>query len=129
MQRTLIWDLPTRLFHWSLALSFAGAWLTSEGDQWRAIHVFLGYLMLGLVGFRVLWGLACSHFSRFASFWFGPTEAFDYLKQVAGGRAARHIGHNPTGSLAIYLLLALALVIGVTGILTLGGDAQQGMAA
>lgn len=129
MQRTLIWDLPTRLFHWSLALSFAGAWLTSDGDQWRAIHVFLGYLMLGLVGFRVLWGFAGSHFSRFASFWFGPKEAFDYLKQVAGGHAARHVGHNPTGSLAIYLLLALALVIGVTGILTLGGDEQQGLAA
>lgn len=129
MQRTLIWDLPTRLFHWSLALSFAGAWLTSEGDQWRAIHVFLGYLMLGLLGFRVLWGLAGSHFSRFASFWFGPKEALTYLKQVATRRAQRHIGHNPTGSLAIYLLLALVLVVGITGILTLGGDEQQGMAA
>ena len=129
MQRTLIWDLPTRLFHWSLALSFVGAWLTSEGDQWRAIHVFLGYLMLGLFGFRVLWGFMGSHFSRFASFWFGPKEAFDYLRQVAGGHAKRHVGHNPTGSLAIYLLLTLALVVGITGILTLGGDEQQGMAA
>ncbi|NDP39946.1 MAG: hypothetical protein GZ093_14555 [Rhodoferax sp.] len=75
MQRTLIWGLPTRLFHWSLALSFAGARLTSDGDQWRATHVFLGYLMLGLVGFRVLWGFAGSHFSHFASLYFGPKEA------------------------------------------------------
>ena len=129
MQRTLIWDLPTRLFHWSLVLSFAGAWLTSDGDQWRAIHVFLGYLMLALFGFRVLWGFAGSHFSRFASFWFGPKEALDYLKQVATGHAKRHVGHNPTGSLAIYFLLALVVVIGVTGVLTLGGDEQQGIAA
>jgi cytochrome b len=129
MQRTLIWDLPTRLFHWTLASSFAIAWLTSEGDQWRSIHVFLGYLMLGLVVFRLIWGFAGSHFSRFASFWFGPKEALDYLKQVVTGHAPRHVGHNPTGSLAIYILLAMAVVVGISGVLTLGGDEQQGLAA
>ena len=129
MQRTLIWDLPTRLFHWTLAGSFAMAWLTSDSDQWRAIHVFAGYLMLGLVGFRLVWGFAGSHFSRFASFWFGPQEAFDYLRQVTKGHAPRHVGHNPTGSLAIYGLLALSVLVGLTGILTLGADEQQGLAA
>jgi len=129
MQRTLIWDLPTRLFHWSLASSFALAWLTSEGDRWRSIHVFLGYLMLGLVVFRLVWGFAGSHFSRFASFWFGPKEALDYLRQVMTGHAPRHVGHNPTGSLAIYILLAMAVVVGLSGIVTLGGDEQQGLAA
>ncbi len=129
MQRTLIWDLPTRLFHWTLAGSFALAWLTSEGDAWRSIHVFLGYLMLGLVAFRVIWGFVGSHFSRFASFWFSPREAFTYLKEVATGHAKRHIGHNPTGSLAIYILLALVIVVGLTGIVTLGGDEQQGLVA
>lgn len=129
MQRTLIWDVPTRLFHWTLASSFAIAWLTSEGDQWRAVHVFFGYLMLGLVVFRLVWGFAGSHFSRFASFWFGPKEALDYLKQVASGHAPRHVGHNPTGSLAIYLLLALSVAVGLTGMVTLGGDEQQGIAA
>jgi len=129
MQRTLIWDLPTRLFHWTLASSFAIAWLTSEGDRWRSIHVFFGYLMLGLVVFRLVWGFAGSHFSRFASFWFSPKEALDYLQLVLKGHAPRHVGHNPTGSLAIYILLALAVVVGVTGIVTLGGDEQQGLAA
>lgn len=129
MQRTLIWDLPTRLFHWTLASSFAIAWLTSESDSWLAVHVFVGYLMLGLVGFRLVWGVLGSHFSRFASFWFGPRQAFDYLKQIASGQAKRHVGHNPTGSLAIYVLLALTVVVGLTGIVTLGGDEQQGVAA
>lgn len=129
MQRTLIWDLPTRLFHWTLATSFALAWLTSEGDRWRSIHVFLGYLMLGLVVFRLMWGFAGSHFSRFSTFWFGPRDAALYLKQVLSGHAARHIGHNPTGSLAIYILLALTVLVGLTGILTLGGDEQHGLAA
>ncbi len=129
MQRTLIWDLPTRLFHWTLASCFAIAWLTSEGDRWHSLHVFAGYLMLGMVAFRVVWGFAGSHFSRFASFWFGPREAFDYLKQVASGHADRHVGHNPTGSLAIYILLALAVAVGFSGIVTMGGDEQQGIAA
>ena len=128
MQRTLIWDLPTRLFHWTLAGSFAVAWLTSDGDQWLAIHVFAGYLMLGLVGFRVIWGFAGSHFSRFANFCFGPKAAFGYLKRVVQGHAPRHVGHNPTGSLAIYSLLVLSVAVGLTGILTLGGDEQQGIA-
>lgn len=128
-QRILIWDLPTRLFHWTLAASFALTWLTSEGDQWRSIHVFFGYLILGLVGFRLVWGFAGSHFSRFASFLFGPREALDYLKKVVMRTAPRHVGHNPTGSLAIYLLLALAVVVSVTGIVTLGGEEQQGIAS
>ena len=92
MQRTLIWDIPTRLFHWTLATSFALAWLTSESDTWRSVHVFAGYLMVGLVGFRVLWGFAGSHFSRFSSFRFGPGEAMTYLKQLVSGRAPRQIG-------------------------------------
>ncbi|WP_291520053.1 cytochrome b/b6 domain-containing protein [Acidovorax sp.] len=84
---------------------------------------------LGLVGFRLVWGVVGSHFSRFASFWFGPRQAFGYLKQIASGQAKRHVGHNPTGSLAIYVLLALSVWVGLTGIMTLGGDEQQGLAA
>jgi cytochrome b len=110
-------------------LSFAGAWLTTESDQWLSVHVFLGYLMLGLVGFRVLWGIIGSPYSRFASFWFGPKAALAYLRQLRAGHVARHVGHNPAGSLAIYLLLLLALVASITGILSLGGEEQQGVAS
>ncbi|GAB4398244.1 MAG: cytochrome b/b6 domain-containing protein [Rhodoferax sp.] len=129
MQRILIWDWPTRVFHWCLASSFALAWLTSEGDRWRSVHVFLGYLMLGLIAFRLIWGFVGTHHARFRNFWFSPREGLDYLKQVLAGRAARHVGHNPAGSVAIYALLALATLIGITGILTLGGEEQQGLAA
>jgi cytochrome b len=126
MQRILIWDLPTRLFHWTLALCFAGAWLTSESDPWLGVHVFLGYLMLGLVVFRVIWGVLGTHYARFSSFWFGPKAALTYVGEMMAGKAARHVGHNPAGSLAIYLLLLLTLVVGVTGFFTLGGEEQQG---
>ncbi len=126
MQRTLIWDVPTRLFHWTLASSFVGAWLTTGSDRWLAVHVFLGYLMLGLIAFRVVWGLVGTHYARFASFWYGPRAALSYLRGVLHGTAARHIGHNPTGSLAIYILLLLTLAVGLSGFFTLGGEEQQG---
>ncbi len=129
MQRILIWDIPTRVFHWALALSFAGAWLTSESDRWLSVHVFLGYQMLGLVMFRVVWGLLGTHYARFSSFWFGPKDALVYLRQVLDRKAPRHVGHNPTGSVAIYLLLAFTLVVGGTGFFTLGGEEQQGAVA
>ena len=55
MQRTLIWDVPTCLFHWIVASSFVDAWLTTESYRRLAVHVFLGFLMLGLIAFRVAW--------------------------------------------------------------------------
>ena len=129
MQRILIWDIPTRVFHWALALSFAGAWLTSESDRWLSVHVFLGSQMLGLVAFRVVWGLLGTHYARFSSFWFGPKDALAYLRQVLVRKAPRHVGHNPTGSVAIYLLLVFTLVVGGTGFFTLGSEEQQGAVA
>lgn len=129
LQPTLIWDLPTRVFHWTLAASFATAWLTSEGDRWFAIHIFAGTLLLCLIGFRLFWGFSGSHFSRFATFSYGPKAALAYLKDVLHRRAERHIGHNPSGSLAIYLMLGCALSIGITGVLTLGAKEQIGPAA
>ncbi len=129
LRRVLIWDLPTRLFHWTLALSFLGAWLTTEGDRWLSVHAFLGYLMVVLVVFRVLWGLVGSHYARFASFWFSPGQSLAYLKRVLARTAERHIGHNPTGSLAIYLLLLLTLVVGLSGFFTLGSEELQGVAS
>ena len=129
LQPTLIWDLPTRLFHWVLAGSFALAWITAEADEWLSVHVFCGYLMLGLVAFRLLWGVVGSHFARFTSFWFSPKQAIHYLKEVASGQAARHVGHNPTGSWAIYILLTLTLFVAASGWITLGADEQQGLAA
>ena len=125
----LVWDLPTRLFHWLFALSFAVAWITGDSDTYRDLHVFVGYLMLGLLGFRLLWGLIGSRYARFASFWFGPMQAIRYVQDALTRSAPHHIGHNPAGSWAVYLLLLLGLLVGVTGILVLGGEEQQGMAA
>lgn len=125
----LVWDLPTRLFHWLFALSFAAAWMTGDSDTYRDLHVFAGYLMLGLLGFRLLWGLTGSRYARFASFRFGPMQAIRYVRDALTRRAPRYTGHNPAGSWAVYLLLVLGLWVGATGILVLGGEEQHGVAA
>jgi len=129
MKPTLIWDLPTRLFHWLFAASFAGAWFTAEGEAWRNVHLFLGYLMLGLIGFRVIWGLVGSRYARFSSFAFGPVAGAKYLFEVLRGRARRHLGHNPAGSQAIYLLLLLGVAVGFTGIFVDNEDLHEALAS
>jgi cytochrome b len=129
MKRILVWDIPTRLFHGLLAASFVAAWLSSESDQWLSAHTFFGYLMLGLIGFRLIWGIAGGRYARFTAFKYSPLAGYAYLRQVLAGHARRYVGHNPAGSQAIYLLLALGLAVGLTGIFALGGEEQQGVAA
>jgi len=123
----LVWDLPTRVFHWTLVICFFSAMATGDPDRFRDLHVYFGYVVLGLICFRIFWGLAGSRYARFKSFLYGPRAAIAYFADVMGARADRHIGHNPTGSVGIYLLLALGLVICVTGIVTLGAEEAQGV--
>jgi cytochrome b len=108
--KVLVWDLPVRVFHWLLALSFAGAWLTAESEAWRLVHITLGYTMAALVGFRLVWGLLGSRPARFASFVRGPAAVKAYLKALLNGQAAHTTGHNPAGALAIVALLGLTLL-------------------
>ncbi|MGA8007442.1 MAG: cytochrome b/b6 domain-containing protein, partial [Burkholderiales bacterium] len=118
--RILVWDLPTRAFHWLFALSFLAAYLSSE-DDWLTFHVTFGYTVLGLVAFRLLWGFAGTRYARFSSFAYGPPRALAYLRSLLERRPEHHVGHNPAGSWAIYLLLALGALTGALGFLTLNG--------
>ena len=127
-ERQLVWDLPVRVFHWSLAASFAGAYVLSESERWRNVHVMLGYTVLGLIAFRVVWGFVGTHYARFTSFRYWPSEAVAYLKEILTGRARHYTGHNPAGSWAVYALMALGLATGVSGYLNfneVGGDAME----
>ena len=114
--RILVWDLPLRIFHWLLAGSFAGAFLTAESERWRDVHVMLGYTVLALVAFRIVWGFIGPRHARFTSFAFGPSRVLAYLRSLATRVPMHYTGHNPAGSWAIYALLAAALAAGVTGL-------------
>jgi cytochrome b len=114
MSRILVWDLPVRVFHWLLVIAFFGAYFSSE-DDWLVLHVVLGYTVLGLIAFRVLWGFAGTRYARFASFAFGWRRTVAYLRSLVALRPEHHLGHNPAGSWAIWALLALGLASGASG--------------
>lgn len=123
--RILVWDFPTRLFHWLLAGSFAGAFLTAESEQFRDLHVLLGYTLIGLIGFRLLWGIIGTRYARFSALALSPAKVVAYLKSLFTGTPQHYVGHNPAGSWVIVGLLSLGLLAGVTGYATyneIGGE-------
>jgi cytochrome b len=127
-QRILVWDVPTRVFHWLLVVAFAGAFLTSEWKRFEDTHIVLGYTLLGLMAFRLLWGFIGTRYARFSSFLFKPGEIASYALDMFDGKPAKHTGHNPVGSLAIFALIALGIISGVTGVMLLqdaGGEVME----
>lgn len=112
-----VWDLPTRLFHWLLALAVTGSVVTAKvGGNAMVWHLRLGYLVLGLMVFRLLWGLVGGRWSRFASFIYRPTTTLRYLRRQ--GRSDEHldVGHNPLGALSVLALLLILIVQLGTGL-------------
>lgn len=125
--RILVWDWPVRVFHWSLVACFAGAWLTSDDDANRFIHALFGYSLLGLILFRLAWGLVGSRHARFSSFLHGPSGTLRYLISMLRGRPEDVVGHNPVGSLAVWGLLALGLATATVGWLMASGRGSDGL--
>ncbi|WP_273250052.1 cytochrome b/b6 domain-containing protein [Sediminimonas qiaohouensis] len=102
-----------RLFHWSLVVVFAVAWLTAEESAF--VHEWAGYIAAGLIGVRLVWGLVGSHYARFSQFLRGPSATLAYLREVVKGREARYLGHNPAGAAMIVALLLTMLATAFTG--------------
>ena len=126
--RVRIWDAPTRVFHWLLAVSFAGDWLTRDA-RYLDVHEFFGYVIGALVAFRLVWGFVGTHWARFASFAFPASSAWRYLLALGRGRQTHYVGHNPAGSWSIYALLTLAALEVATGVVALGAEKRLGMLA
>lgn len=115
------WDLPTRLFHWTLVLLILSAWVSYEfsedlGDVTLVWHRANGLAILVLIVWRLLWGIAGSSTSRFASFVRAPAATLAYARSLVSGQAAHYLGHNPLGALMIVALLATVAAISVLGL-------------
>lgn len=108
-----VWDPLVRVFHWGLAAAFAVAYLSAE--ELDTVHEIAGYVVAGLVAFRLIWGLVGSRYARFTQFLRGPSETIVYLGDMARGKERRYLGHNPAGAAMIVALL-----------LTLSGTAFTG---
>lgn len=115
MERILVWDWPTRIGHWLMAVAFLVAYLTGDSEAWRLVHVMAGGLLAGLVAFRLLWGLLGTRHARFSAFLRPPREALSYLLRLVTGRTPHYTGHNPAGGYAILALLLLGLLSAASG--------------
>lgn len=112
-EKVLVWDLPVRIFHWALVLAVTAAFVTDWlGVAYFKYHVWCGYSVLVLVGFRIVWGFAGTRHARFWNFLRGPSAIWRYVR----GREKPGAGHNPLGALMVVLLLGGLLVQAATGL-------------
>jgi cytochrome b len=115
--QTRVWDLPTRLFHWTLAVLVVLLYATGEyGLLDMTWHFWLGYAVLALLIFRVLWGIFGSQTSRFDDFVRGPFDVAAYARSMFSTNKQPSIGHNPLGGWSVLALLLCVLVQAVTGL-------------
>ncbi len=121
-----VWDVPTRVFHWSLVTLVAIAWATSEteSDFLFQIHLLAGYLVLGLLLFRLIWGFVGTRYARFHDFVRPWHVVRDYAKQLMAFRPPHSVGHNPLGGWMVVLLLAVLAGVVATGLF--GGEISNG---
>jgi cytochrome b len=116
------WDLPTRLFHWTLAGLFGGAFtvasVVDEHGPSFHVHMLLGLILMAAIAFRLAWGFVGSRHARFSSFLYPPAALVGYLKDAVARRDRPVAGHNPGSSWAIYAMLLLPVLLVTTGILS-----------
>ena len=112
MQRFRLWDLPTRIFHWSLAFCVFASFITVNiGGNAMVWHGRIGVAVVGLLVFRLVWGVSGSTYSRFSQFVRGPGAIKDYLQGRWQGE-----GHNPLGALSVLALLGTLTLLVATGL-------------
>jgi len=112
-----IWDLPTRVFHWLLVLSFIAAYVTNWlGVSYFTYHLWAGYFVIILLVFRILWGVVGTHHAQFVNFVRHPIESVTYALHLTKGKAKSYPGHNPLGALMVLTLLLVLLLQAVTGL-------------
>ena len=123
-----VWDLPTRIFHWSLVVLVATALVTGflSPEWWMDIHIWAGYGIIFLIIFRLVWGVFGSEFSRFKSFAFTPGVVLTHIRKLIILRPLHYIGHNPAGAMMIIALIFFLFSITISGFFVLGGQENQG---
>ena len=111
-----VWDLPTRIFHWSLVLAFSGVQITAEWSD--SIHELFGYMVVTLVGFRITWGVFGPPTSRFKSLVLALRSIKEHVGNLINQNIQNATGHNPLGALMVIVLLSTLSIAGITGYLS-----------
>jgi len=119
-----VWDPLVRIGHWVLVAAFATAYLTQGEPQW--LHSYAGYAIAVTVAIRVIWGFVGPRRARFSNFVTGPGRVLGYLRDLAMGRAERHLGHSPAGGAMTVALLCAVSLTALTGMATLAVEEGEG---
>ena len=119
-----VWDPLVRVFHWTLVLAFFIAYLTEE--DFLTVHSYAGYTVLGLLMFRIVWGLIGTRYARFSDFVYSPETIKQFLKDTLSLKARRYIGHNPAGGAMIVLMIISLVITTVSGLAVYGAEEQLG---
>lgn len=106
-----LWDLPTRLIHWSLIPLLSMLWFSSEVLKSFDVHAYLGLVLIGLLSFRITWGFVGTKYARFSEFLAGKQAVKQYLQGTWQG-----LGHNPIGGWSALLMLSLLVLVTITGL-------------
>jgi cytochrome b len=104
-----VWDLPVRLFHWTLVILIFVSWLTQELGR-MDLHKLCGYTIMALLLFRLAWGFVGSDTARFSKFLRSPLAAFRHLGQLHRREPDTEIGHNAAGGWMVLVMLGMLAV-------------------
>jgi len=115
-----VWDVPTRLFHWTIVALVACSWYSADNGLMK-VHLWSGSLLLTLLLFRIAWGFFGSTTARFSNFLHLPPKVFGYLKAVMSNNKPRYAGHNPAGGLMVTALITMLLAQVATGLFSNDG--------
>jgi cytochrome b len=122
-KKVRVWDLPVRLFHWTLVVLVIASYVSGRaGGDWMGLHFWSGYAILALLLFRIAWGLVGSTTARFSHFVRGPAAWFAYLRNFVTGRPTYDVGHNPVGGIMVLLLIFGVLAQAVAGLFAADTD-------
>lgn len=122
-----VWDLPIRLWHWSLVALLMFLWYSGEfADDLMQWHLWAGRAILALVLFRIIWGIAGSQTARFSQFIKSPSAILGELKGLASGDVNRHLGHNPAGGWFVVAVISLVFLQAFSGLFVTDGYLWEG---
>lgn len=138
MKEIKVWDLQTRIFHWSLAIFLLCTFVTADmprifgmktldKDAWLAFHIGTGAAAGLLLAFRIFWGFVGPYYSRFGSLHLSPKELIRYLDSVRKNIKTSWIEHNPAASWELILVIILGMLAVVTGVVVFGLDERRGV--
>lgn len=126
MKKSYIWSLPTRVFHWLFVLFILFAFLSAQEDRWLDYHAIIGYAVLILLIFRIIWGIIGPKYSLFKDFPIGKNNVKEFLNNIFESNQ-KYIGHNPMASYVMISMFVVAILITITGILAFGIQEGKGI--